>query len=573
LSKAAIATLTAGALLLFAGLRTVDLAGQRRDALQLAERRAANLSFILADYLREMFTAADASLRQLALNSARIGGPAGAAAQWTPTLSSALAGLSGVGSVTVTDAAGIIRHSTQPLIVGQSRAAEYVFQRLATTSRDELVVGEPYLSVREPRTYLIPIARRLTAADGTFAGTITATVIPSTQRPFFRTVDVGRAGFVWVFHPNGFVLFREPSPGNPTGAPAEHNAVFDAAKRTGAAGIVNGPAERGGAALVTGYTRSADPPLIAAVSLGRDEVLAPWRRQAYLSAWFFGVLAAMTGAALAGLFRQMDAKARAEDQLADARRREAVRLRELNDQLAAALAREREAGTLKDEFLMMVSHELRTPLTAIHGWARMLVSGEVDPARREAGLRVIERNARAQTQLIDDLLDVSRAIAGRLRLDVRAVDLAALVDDAVETVRSAVDAKGQHVETAIAADLGAVAADPDRLQQIVWNLVSNAVKFTPAGGRITIGARRDGDTVEIAVADTGAGIAPEFLPHVFERFRQQESGTTRRHGGLGLGLAIVRLLVELHGGSVHAESDGPGRGATFRVRLPAKPVH
>jgi signal transduction histidine kinase len=148
-----------------------------------------------------------------------------------------------------------------------------------------------------------------------------------------------------------------------------------------------------------------------------------------------------------------------------------------------------------------------------------------------------------------------------------------MIADAVEAVQPAVGAKSIQVETCVAADLGAIVADPDRLQQIVWNLLSNAVKFTPAGGRVNVRVRRDADHVEIAVSDTGSGIAPEFLPHVFERFRQQESGTTRRHGGLGLGLAIVRHLVELHGGSVGAESDGEGRGATFQVRLPAKPVH
>jgi len=197
----------------------------------------------------------------------------------------------------------------------------------------------------------------------------------------------------------------------------------------------------------------------------------------------------------------------------------------------------------------------------------------VHPDKQAAALRVIERNARAQTQLINDLLDVSRAVAGRLRLDVRTVDPAEVIADAIETVRPAVDAKGLRVDVAVADDVGAVAADPDRLQQVVWNLLSNAVKFTPAGGRVTMRAARDGDAVELVVSDTGAGIAPGFLPYVFERFRQQESGTTRQHGGLGLGLAIVRHLVELHGGSVRAESDGEGRGATFRVRLPTKPVH
>jgi signal transduction histidine kinase len=571
-SKAVIATLTVAVLLLFAGLRAIDLANQRADIQRAAEARADNLSFIVSEYLREMFTAADASLRQLALHSARIGGPTAAAGQWTPSLTSALAGLTGVGSLSVTDRSGVIRHSTQPLIVNQSRADQYVFQRLAQGDRDELVVGEPYLSIRPPRSYLIPIARRLASPDGTFTGTVTGTMVPAAQRGFFRTVDVGRDGILWVFHPNGFVLFREPSPEGATGAPAGGNAIFEAAKRTGTKGILNGAVDDGGPPFMTAYTVSGDPPLIVAVSLARDEVLAAWRRQVYWSALFFAAMALLLGGTLAILFRQMDAKARAEPELVAAREREGTRLRDLNEQLAQALEREREAGTLKDEFLMMVSHELRTPLTAIHGWARMLTTGEVAPDRRSEGLRVIERNARAQTQLINDLLDVSRAIAGKLRLDIRTVDLGEVVRDAVETLQPAIDAK--RIEVAI--DVGGVApiaADPDRLQQVIWNLVSNAVKFTPAGGRVSIGAHRDDAYVELVVSDTGAGIAAAFLPYVFERFRQQESGTTRRHGGLGLGLAIVRLLVELHGGSVYAESAGEGRGATFRVRLPSKPVH
>jgi signal transduction histidine kinase len=572
-SKAAIASFTIGALLVFAALRVVDLAQQRDQIVRAAAARADNLSYILNEYVREMFTAADASLRQLALHSARIGGPAAPPAQWTPSLTSALAGLTGVGSLTVTDAAGVIRHSTQPLIVGQSRADQFIFATLAATDRDELAIGEPYLSVREPRQYLIPLGRRIAAPDGTFAGTITATVVPSTQRSFFRTIDVGRGGMVWMFHPNGFVLFREPSAASATGASAAGNAVYEAAKRGAPKGIVSGAVERGGPELISAYTIGGTPPLIAAVSLDRAEILAGLQQQAWLSAYFFAGLAFVMGVTLVALFRQAEAKATAERELARAAEREEAHLRSLTEQLGEALAREREASTLKDEFLMMVSHELRTPLTAIHGWAQMLANAEIDDARRDTGLRVIERNARAQTQLINDLLDVSRAIAGKLRLEIRAVQVADVVAEAVETVRPAVEAKAIEIATAVTPDIGVVAADPDRLQQVIWNLLSNAVKFTAAGGRIEVRAIRDPEAIEIVVADTGVGIAPEFLPYVFERFRQQESGTTRRHGGLGLGLAIVRHLVELHGGSVRAESDGDGHGATFRVRLPAKPVH
>jgi len=233
-----------------------------------------------------------------------------------------------------------------------------------------------------------------------------------------------------------------------------------------------------------------------------------------------------------------------------------------------------EANRLKDEFLATVSHELRTPLTAILGWAHMLRTGQYAFDRRAgAALETIERNARAQAQIIDDLLDVSRIITGKLRLDVRAVEPDSFIDAAVEAVRPAAEAKGVRVQKLMDAGLASVSGDPVRLQQVVWNLLSNAIKFTPSGGRVQVRMERAGSHIEIAVSDTGIGIAPDFLPHVFDRFRQADGRTTRRHGGLGLGLAIVRHLVELHGGTVRAESEGEGHGSTFTVTLPAAPVY
>jgi PAS domain S-box-containing protein len=233
----------------------------------------------------------------------------------------------------------------------------------------------------------------------------------------------------------------------------------------------------------------------------------------------------------------------------------------------------REANRLKDEFLATVSHELRTPLTAILGWAHMLRTGHLGGDSAASAFETIERNARAQSQLIDDLLDVSRAITGKLRIDVRPVDPNSFIEAAVEAVRPGAEAKGVRVQKLIDTGLVTVSGDPVRLQQVVWNLLSNAIKFTPRGGRVQVRMERVNSHVEIAVSDTGAGIAPEFLPHVFDRFRQADQKTTRRHGGLGLGLAIVRHLVELHGGTVRAESEGEGRGSTFTVLLPVAPVY
>nr|MCU0685455.1 PAS domain-containing protein [Polyangiaceae bacterium] len=226
-----------------------------------------------------------------------------------------------------------------------------------------------------------------------------------------------------------------------------------------------------------------------------------------------------------------------------------------------------EAGRLKDEFLATVSHELRTPLTAVLGWAQLLRRGNLPVERREGALATIERNARSQAQLIEDLLDMSRLSAGKLALDVEALDVVHVVGAALESIRPAADAKGIRLQPVLDSG-GIVMGDPNRLQQVVWNLLMNAVKFTPKGGRVQVLALCLDSSVELTVADSGQGIAPDFLPHVFERFRQAESGSTRSRSGLGLGLSIVQQLVEMHGGTVEATSEGEGKGASFTVRLP-----
>ena len=233
-----------------------------------------------------------------------------------------------------------------------------------------------------------------------------------------------------------------------------------------------------------------------------------------------------------------------------------------------AARREAEAANrAKDEFLATLSHELRTPLNAIVGWAHLLRTGQLDEGQTTRAVEVIDRNAKAQSQIVADVLDVSRIVMGKLRLDVRPVDLATVVEEALDTLRPAAAAKEIHIEASLEGG-GRVSGDPDRLQQVIWNLVSNAIKFTSNGGRIQVRLRREPSHVDVVVEDTGVGIRPDFLPHVFERFRQSDSSSTRAHGGLGLGLALVRHLVELHGGTVAASSPGEGGGATFTVRLP-----
>jgi signal transduction histidine kinase/ActR/RegA family two-component response regulator len=226
------------------------------------------------------------------------------------------------------------------------------------------------------------------------------------------------------------------------------------------------------------------------------------------------------------------------------------------------------ASRLKDEFLTTLSHELRTPLNAIVGWVHLLRAGALRTEEAARAIETIDRNAKAQTQLISDVLDVSRIVAGRLRLNVSPIRPSFVIDEAVESLRPAAEAKRLNLRTVIDPSAGPVLADPDRLRQVVWNLLSNAIKFTPENGRVQVRLGLEGGDVTITVADDGDGIGPEFLPHVFDRFRQANASSTRRHGGLGLGLALVRHLTELHGGSVHAESAGQGKGSSFRVRLP-----
>jgi signal transduction histidine kinase/ActR/RegA family two-component response regulator len=573
--KAFIAATTLGILIIVSAFFAIDLWWVRARTLEKAGARASNLTYVLSEYLGQTFAAGDASLRQLVIHSRHAGGAKAPDAAWQRILAPAKAALTGIGSISVTDAEGIIRYSTQPAIVGESRRDQYLFKTLSTTTSDELIIDPPFLSRVQPPHFLVPFGRRLTSGDGTFEGIVVATLIPDQHRSFFRTVDVGHEGIVWVFHEDGAILVREPSESNPIGESAKGNPIYEAARQRAARGQLAGPVRSGGQSFLSSYLPLGKPPLIVAVSLNENEVLRDWRHEVQVSSLGLAVLSLTLALTVLVLFRQIDAKASAEQALANVQQLEAIKLRDTNERLEAALAaeqrarRETEAASyVKDEFLMTVSHELRTPLNAIYGWARLLATGRVGDEQRGRALSTIERNARAQARLIDDLLDVSRVISGKLRLDVRQLNPVDVLNLAVDAMRPAIEAKSIRLETSVDPDLGTITADPQRLQQIVWNLLSNATKFTPEGGRIQLRMSRQNSHVEIVVTDSGIGISPEFLPYVFERFRQQDAGTRRRYGGLGLGLAIVRHLVELHGGSVRAESTGEGDGSTFRVLLP-----
>jgi signal transduction histidine kinase/ActR/RegA family two-component response regulator len=254
----------------------------------------------------------------------------------------------------------------------------------------------------------------------------------------------------------------------------------------------------------------------------------------------------------------------------DARQAALDRTQLLEAERAARTELER-VSLMKDEFLATLSHELRTPLNAILGWADILLT-RTSASEDRRGLETIARNARLQAQLIEDLLDMNRIVSGKVRLDIQRLDLAAIIDATLDSVGPSAEAKSLRVRKTLDPSAGPVFGDPQRIQQVVWNLLSNSIKFTPKGGWIDVLLRRVNSHVEIRVADSGPGIAPDFLPHVFERFRQADSSTTRKHGGLGLGLSIVKHLTELHGGSVEAESAGDQQGATFIIKLPIRAI-
>jgi signal transduction histidine kinase len=525
-----------------------------------------------------VFDVSDTALRQLVIHGQRIGGPDAPAAEWQPILEASKAALPGDGSVSVTGADGLVRHSTLRAIVGQPRGEHYVFKELAKATSDVLVVDAPFESPVYKGRYVLPIGRRLSKPDGRFDGIVVAVVSLEAFRNFFKVLNLGSEGALSLFHPTGLLLFQQPSERNALGDEGKRHPLFLASQQ-GASGVVRGPLTPGGPRYISAYRRLGTLPLIVAPSLSEREALAPWRAERRTSIIEFGTLAATLGIFVLVLLRQIDARAKVERELAESQRAEAERLRAANEQLAASLEREREArreteqaNRLKDEFLMTLSHELRTPLNAILGWIRMLTTDAVPRERQQQALDVIERNAKSQTRLVEDLLDVSRAITGKLQIEARVVNIADAVLAAVETVRPAISARRIVFESSVDQSLDPILADPDRVQQIVWNLLSNAIKFTPEGGWVRLRVNRDGTTVRIIVSDSGIGIAPSFLPFVFDRFRQADAGPRRERGGLGLGLAIVRHLVELHGGTVAAESAGEDQGATFTVTLPTRPA-
>jgi signal transduction histidine kinase/ActR/RegA family two-component response regulator len=534
--------------------RAVDLRSQRRQLLQLGERRAANLAVVLTGYLRQTFAAVDASLRQLALHSQRIGGPGAPESDWGPALVSARAALTAAGSISVVDSNGIIRHSTQPAIFGQSRRDQYVFRRLASDTTADLVADPPFQAVAGRRGYIIPFGRRLSGRNGAFDGIIVATFIPDELREVFRSADVGKRGVVTVFHRGGFVVFREPSDKNPIGQVATTQPLFEAAMRAGGNGVFRGRADPNGPILRTVFRALPERDLIVAVSLSEDDLLGEWTRDRAISIRVGVLFTLALGAILFLVFREMDTRAAAQETLSRSQRLESI-------------------GRLTGG----IAHDFNNLLTVILGNVALINEG-LDRAPLEAtqqSVSQIERAAARGSALIRQLL----AFARRQPLQPRTVDLDAMIRDSKPMLdRILGEDVTLRLVVAPSEQLFLATVDPVGAESALLNLCINARDAMRNGGVITIELARatfgqqdaranteivPGSYVVIRVNDTGTGIPDEHLARLFEPFFT----TKDVGGGTGLGLSMVYGFVKQSGGFVKVDS-AVGRGTTVDLYFP-----
>jgi len=550
--KLAIGLVTAVVLVSLVALRTADLWIRRQQILRAGDHRAENLALILAGYVRQTFAAGDAALRQLALHSQRIGGTNATADDWLPLLQAARVGLTGIGSISVVDATGIIRHATQPLIVGQSRRDQFVFTRLASDTVDRLVADVPFRIIGGNRAFIIPLGRRLTTKTGAFDGIVVASLFPDSLRSFFRNVDVGRDGVVAVFHDGGSVLFLEPSERNPIGERASGSPMFEAAKRMGGSGLFRGRIEPAAPVLRTAFRSLLDERLIVAVSLSERELLADWNRDTATSLAFGLALLVAVVALLLALYRQMDVRHSAEQALVRAQRLESL------GQLTGGVA-----------------HDFNNLLTVILGNVSLLktASGRGALASQDDSLGEIERAGRRAADLTRQLL----AFARRQPLLPRVIDLANSVTGA-EVMLRRVAGESTTLRIVPASSPCLANVDPVQIETALLNLCMNARDAMPNGGTIIIEsgkatldenyARTAEDVTPgrysfIAVSDSGTGIPAEHISRLFEPFF-----TTKAPGkGTGLGLSMVYGFVKQSGGHVKVYSE-VGRGTSVKLYFP-----
>jgi two-component system NtrC family sensor kinase len=533
-------------------VRAIDLRSERAQLLAAGDRRAEGLAVVFAGYLTQTFAAIDASLRQLALHSGRIGGPSASEAEWGPALVASRAALNAVGSISVTDSAGIIRHTTQPLVIGQSRRDNYIFRILSNDTADVIVADPPFQSLTSDHAYLIPLGRRLRGPHGEFAGMVVVTFRPEQLRQFFRGADIGTEGTISIFHRDGYVVLREPSGDNPIGEDASREPLFEAARRTDSNLTFRGPASPNGPVLRTAYRALPERELIVAVSLSEHEILNQWRREAELGA-VVGALAALVLTTIVLLiFRETDRRIAAEQTLTRSQQLESI-------------------GRLTGG----IAHDFNNLLTVILGNVALIKDVEPDSTSMvgEANAQ-IERAASRGSALVRQLL----AFARRRPLQARTVDLGALARDTKPMIDRVL---GEDVVVEIRIPSGEpflATVDPTGVESALLNLCINARDAMPSGGRIVValsrqtftesdaGANSDvppGAYVAMTVADTGGGIADEHIPHLFEPFF-----TTKDVGrGTGLGLSMIYGFVKQSGGSVSVRSD-VGRGTVITMYLP-----
>jgi signal transduction histidine kinase/CheY-like chemotaxis protein len=520
--------------------------------LQTGDRRAANLAFILSGYLRETFEATDASLRQLVVHSRRIGGAAAPDSEWLPVLRSARAGLTGIGSVSIMDTAGIIRRSTQPAIVGQSRRDDFIFGRLAGDTSDQLVASTPFRILVGDHRMLIPLGRRLTTASGRFDGIVVGMFDPANLRGVFHTVDVGKYGTVWVFHKGGAVVLREPSTANPIGETAIGNSLFERAKAASDSGFFRGSIVAGAPITRSAFRTIREQPLIVAVSLNEAEVLEEWRHDTGNSIAIIVLVAVVVAAVLTLLFRQIDVRAVAE----------------------AALVRSQRLESL-GKLTGGVAHDFNNLLTVIFGFVSVLKTDVArDGATRDTeALDEIERAATRAADLTRRLL----AFARRQPLHPKVVDLNELVRAArpmlARTLGEDVTLKLNLTERPCLTKI-----DPVQLETALLNLCVNARDALPNGGLLIVEtthvvldqhyARENpevsaGRYALLAIHDNGTGISAEHLPRLFEPFF-----TTKPPGqGTGLGLSMVYGFVKQSEGHVKVYSE-LGHGTVVKMYFP-----
>jgi signal transduction histidine kinase/ActR/RegA family two-component response regulator len=532
-------------------VRAADLWRDRQHELKTAERRAANLALILSEFLGEAFQAADASLRHLALHARLVGGAAAPSAAWEGPLRAARAALPGVGSLSIVDADGTIRHSTITQVVGQSRRDQYIFQRLSADPTDVLVASTPFRSLTRPDQVMIPLGRPVTTAEGGFDGMVVATFIPQELRGFFQKVDVGQRGTVWVFHPDGIVLFQEPSPANPIGQVAAGNPIFEAARRLGDTGTLRQPLRPSGPRMISAFQRLREPALVVAVSLNEAEVLAAWRRELVVSTTLIALLVVLAASMLWLSSRQIGARAAAEEALQRAQRLEAL-------------------GHLTGG----VAHDFNNILTVILGNVALLQRrGSSSAAVVDGRIHEIGRAAERAAALTSQLLTFAR----RQPLQPQLVDLSALAR-ALRPMLERLIGEDVTLKMNLSAAPCPASLDPAQTEHALVNLCANARDAMPYGGLLLVEtdtvvldeayARMNTEVAPgayalVSVSDTGTGITPEHLARVFEPFF-----TTKEPGkGTGLGLSSVYGFVKQSGGHAKVYTE-LGRGTVVKLYFP-----